>query len=182
MAIINKDGYITSHEVLNPVLTKSGKQYVAQILEEYGETTLNRVSNVDSVETVSSTWEKRPKSNIVKWLMDKSGRSINEIAECLGCTASYLNNKLHRDSFSLDDLIIVAYVCGYALTFTSNNPDDKERSTYQIDVQEYFSANNADALTRLFEFEKRTKERKKAEYDRLKAKLEQMKAEYGFDD
>lgn len=159
-----------------------GKSYVGEILKLYGDITLNQIADVEAVEPVSETWKDRPKSNIVKWLMDKSGRSLEEIAESLGCKPSYLNNKLHRDSFSLDDMIIVAYVCGYAITITSNNPDDEERSTFQIDVREYFGSSNPDALRNLYEYEKRMKIQKKAEYDALKARLEQMKTEYGFED
>ena len=114
--------------------------------------------------------------------MDKSGRSLDDVAEGLGCSTSYLNNKLHRYSFSLDDMIILAYVCGYALTFSSNSSDDKERSTFQIDVQDYFGANNTDALARLYAYEQKWKAQKKAEYDELKAKQEQMKSEYSFED
>lgn len=159
-----------------------GKALVDQFLEKYGDTPLSQIIGVDSVEMVSPTWENRPKSNMVKWLMEKSGRSLEDIAEGLGCSITYLNNKLHRDSFSLDDMIIVAYVCGYALTFTSNNPDDKDRSTFQIDVKDYFRARDTNALARLYEYEKRLKNQKKDEYEELKAKLAQMKAEYGFED
>jgi len=167
---------------INTDYVSKGKKYVDEFLRLYGDMPLSQIEGVESVEPVSSTWEDRPKSNIVKWLMYKSGRSLEEVAESLGCTTSYLNNKLHRDSFSLDDMIIVAYVCGYVMTFTSNNPDDEERSTFQIDVQEYFGSSNTEALRRLYEYEKRLKIKKKAEYDELKAKLEQMKAEYGFED
>ena len=167
---------------ITPESVSRGKAYVDEFLKQYGDVPLSQIAGVESVEPVSETWEDRPKSNIVKWLMDKSGRSLEEVAESLGCTTSYLNNKLHRDSFSLDDMIIVAYICGYAMTFTSNNPDDDKRSTFQIDVQEYFGSSNTEALRRLYEYEKRLKIKKKAEYDELKAKLEQMKAEYGFED
>ena len=161
---------------------RRGKAYLDELLKEYGDTPLSQIAGMESVEAVSETWEDRPKSNIVKWMMEKSGRTLADIAEGLNCTTSYLNNKLHRDSFSLDDLIIVAYICGYTMTFTSNNPDAKERSTFQIDVQEYFGSSNVEALERLYEYERRLKDRKKAEYDELKAKLEQMKTEYGFED
>ena len=114
--------------------------------------------------------------------MEKSGRSITDIAESLGCTVPYLNNKLYRDSFSLDDIIIIAYICGYVLTFTSNNPEAKERSTYQINVQDYFNSKDPEALKRLYEYEKKMKKKKKVEYENLKAQLEKMKTEYGFED
>lgn len=161
----------------------NGKSIAEQLTKLYDSCTLlSQISGMDTIETVSPTWESRPKSNIVKWLMDKSGRSLEDIAMALGCTTSYLNNKLHRDSFSLDDMIVVAYICGYALTFTSNNPDDKERSTFQIDVQDYFSSSNKDALERLYRCERQIKARKRAEYEALKTQLEKMKAQYGFED
>ena len=90
---------------ITPESVSRGKAYVDEFLKQYGDVPLSQIAGVESVEPVSETWEDRPKSNIVKWLMDKSGRSLEEVAESLGCTTSYLNNKLHRDSFSLDDMI-----------------------------------------------------------------------------
>ena len=81
-----------------------------------------------------------------------------------------------------DDIIVIAYVCGYGLTFTSNNPDEKERDTFQIDVHDYLAARNQKALLQLYDYEDKFMKKKKEEYDALKAKLEQMKSEYGFDD
>ena len=172
----------TSIAGISAAAVASTAMIVETLLKKYGDTPLSQIKGVESVETVSPTWENRPKSNIVKWLMDKSGRTLDEVAMGLGCTTTYLNNKLHRDSFSMDDMIIVAYVCGYGVTFTSNNPEDKERSTYQIDVQDYFGASDPAALERLLKYEKRLKIQKKDEYEELKAKLAQMKAEYGFED
>ena len=92
-----------------------GKAYIDEFLKQYGDVPLSQIAGIESGEPVSESWEDRPKSNIVNWLMDNSSRSLAEMVESLGCTTSYLNNKLHRDSFSLDDMIIVAYICGYAM-------------------------------------------------------------------
>ncbi len=163
-------------------MTERGKKVTEALLQEIGEYSFNKLDGVKTIDVVGPKWENRPKSNIVKWLMDKSDLSLDDLAEALGYSPSYLNNKLHRDSFSLDDLIVVAYICGYSLTFTSNNLDQENQESYQIDVKEYFSASNADALMKIVEYEQNMKERKKAEYDELKAKLEKLKAEFGFED
>ncbi len=160
----------------------TGAMVLNTLLKKYGDTPISQIKDLASVETVSPRWEDRPKSNIVKWLMDKSGRTLDEIAKGLGCTTTYLNNKLHRDSFSLDDMIIIAYICGYRVSFTSSNPDDKKHSTYQIDVLDYFGTSNTDAVERLLEFEKQQKIQKKDEYEELKARLAHLKEEYGFED
>lgn len=149
---------------------------------KFSDRPLNRVEGIETISTVKSKWEDRPRSNIIKWLMDKSGRTLEEVAEGLGRSVPYLNNKIHRGSFSIDELIIVAYICGYNVTLTSNNPDEEEHSTYQIDVQEYFSNYDEDVLTRLHTYEKKLKDRRRAEYDELKAQLEKMKADYAFED
>ena len=65
--------------------------------------------NIALVEPVSDTWKNRPKANIVKWLMKQSGVGLEEVAAHLGCSVSYLNNKLSRESFSFEDLILAAY-------------------------------------------------------------------------
>ncbi len=158
---------------IDPYAVERGRAYVKRLI---------KIEGLDSVETVSSTWENRPKSNIVKWLMEQSGRTLDEIARSLGCKTSYLNNKLHRDSFSVDDMVIIAYVCGYAMTFTANNPDDTTRSTFQIDVEKYFQSYDEEVLNRLRVCEQRLRMQKKDEYEELKAKLAQMKEEYGFED
>lgn len=167
---------------INPETVARGKAYTEAFLKKYGDTPLSQIEGMDTVGTVSTTWEERPRSNIVKWLMDKSGRSLEDIAAGLGCSVSYLNNKLHRDSFSLDDMIITSYVCGFALTFTSNDQDESKRCTYQIDVIDYFGSRDEEALARLYAYEKGLREQKKAEYEKMKAQLAQMQEEYGFED
>ena len=114
--------------------------------------------------------------------MDRSGCTMEDVATALGCSVPYLNNKLHRDSFSLDDMIIVAYICGYSMTFTSNDPEKRDLDTVQIDVKDYFAARDMEALDRLLLYEYEMKERKYLEYEELKAQLAKMKETYGFKD
>ena len=113
--------------------------------------------------------------------MSKSSKTTSDIATGLGCSKAYLNNKLHRNSFSLDDIIKVAYICGYSLTFTSNRPEENEHKSFQIDLGEYFKHNKW-ALIRLFNYDQDEKEKRRAKYETLKSELEHMKKEYGFDD
>ena len=181
-SIVSQKTSNTRLSEIDPSTVESGRRIVENLLQEIGDTPLSQLKGIESVDIVSATWEERPKSNIVKWLMDKSGKSIEDIAESLGCSTTYMNNKLYRDSFSFDDMIIVAYVCGYAMTFTANNPDDKMRDTYQINVEKYFNSYDEDALKRLRAYEQKLRMQKKDEYEELKAKLEQLKVEYGFED
>lgn len=162
----------------SPSTVGLGRAAVEALLEEYGDIQLSRIEGLPSVGTVSQTWRNRPKSNIVKRLMEKSGRTLDEIAEGLGCSKSYLNNKLHRDSFSVDDLVIIAYICGYAVAFIAKGADSDVQDQIQIDVEEYFSSYDDDALNRLKKHERGNRLR----YEELKARVAQMKAEYGFED
>ena len=133
-------------------------------------------------EPVSTIRKDKPKSNIVKWLINQSDRSLEEIAESLDCTTSYLHKKFDIDSFSLDDIIIVARVCGYTITFNSNSPTDKKNSSFKINIKEYFEPINSDVLKRINKIEEKRKALKLEEYKMLKLKLKELEAEYGFKD
>lgn len=135
-----------------------------------------------SVDPVSETWEDRPKANIVKWLMQQSNTSLEAVAEHLGCTVTYLNNKLFRDSFSFEDLILVAYACGYSFALVNNNTELEAQDAYRIDLIEHFRHNAPEVLDRVNAIEERIQQERRAEYEQKKAELERMKAEYGFED
>lgn len=156
--------------------------WVEQYLKENEIAPLSLVEGIPTITPVNSKWKDRPKSNIIKWFMETSGRTSEEVSNGLDCNDAYFNNKLYRDSFSLEDILIAAYICGYAVTFTSINTDIDKRSTYQIDTQDYFRATDAEALQRLWTYEKDLRERKKEQYKILKAQLERMKDEFGFED
>lgn len=165
---------------------EAGKKFVADFLKKYGDLPVSSLGevfpDVDPIDFVSATWEDRPKANMVKWLMSKGRVSLDTIAEYLGCSRQYLNNKLTRDSFSFDDLVIVAYACGFSFTLTSNSEDQEKRSTYRVDIVDYFKACDDDVLVRISDIEKKSKEAKRAEYESKKAELERMRQEFGFED
>jgi len=175
-------GNSNRHIVIRPSLVTEGENAVQEIMKKYGDVPLSQLTDMGSVKLMNNTWDNRPRSNIVKWMMDKSGKNVEDLAESMGCTTTFVNNKLFRGTFSFDDLIIIAYICGFLITITENNPDEKERRTYQIDVKDYFRNYNTDILDSLFAYEEKRRNEKKAEYDELKAKLEKMKEEYGFED
>ena len=151
-------------------------------MEDYLGIPLKQVDGMESVGTVKDTWEDRPRTNLVKWLMEKSGKSVEEIASAMGRSVAYLNNKIHRGTFSLDEVIFISYICGFAITMTSNDPDAKDLPSYQIDVYEYFHKYDEEALKRLYEYEKKMRDQKKEEYEKLKDQLEKMKEQFGFED
>lgn len=81
-------------------------------------------SAVKTLDVVHERWANKHKSNIVKWLMKKRGLSHEETAKILGVSKSYFNNKLFRDSFSFEDLLMVAYSCGYDFILSDGNSEE----------------------------------------------------------
>ena len=156
---------------ISPVTVLRGKEAVEAFLKEYGDLP---VSSLEPIYTVSKTWENRPKANMVKWLMDKSGVSLDTLASYLGCSRQYLNNKLTRDSFSFDDLVIAAYVCGFTFTLTSNEEKDGKQDVYRVDLVEYFKA-SPDVLDRISnkKNESVVADNLRAEYQKKMAELEE---------
>ena len=141
------------------------------------------------VEPVSDTWKTRPKANMVKWMMKQSGVGLETIAAHLGCQVNYLNTKLARDSFSFEDLIIVAYACGYTFVLANNNGE--EEPAFRVDLIRHFENSEPEVLERINEIEEKAQlqaarreeyEKKKAEieqeYAKQKAELEKMREEY----
>lgn len=159
-----------------------GKEALERLLKEIGDTPMSKLRDMDAVDYDNPKWHDRPKTKILKWLMEQSGVGVDLLAEYLGCSKQYLNNKMTRDSFSVDDLIIAAYACGYEFTLTSNTEDKEKRESYVIHIDEYFKAVDDEVLVRISDIEKESKANIKAEYERKKAELERMKQEYGFDD
>lgn len=161
---------------------KEKERTLDEYIEKTGNLPCSQIAGVEFVGAVSGIWSERPRSNLVKHLMGRSGKTKEEIAACLGVSTRYFNNKLHRDCFSLDEIIAVAYVCGYLMMFRGNNPKAQEQDSFQIDVQEYFAARDRETLLRLYQHDEWIREKKKAEYDDLRVRLEQMKAAYSFED
>ena len=130
------------------------------------------------VELVSKTWEKRKKTNLIKWLIKNSDISLDTLANYLNCSKQYLNNKLNRDSFSLEDLIITAYACDFTLSLLSNDGEKK----YYIDVNDFFN-DDKDTLERIQNLKySTTLDHIRMEYEQKKAELKKIKEKYGFED
>ena len=146
-----------------------GKQFVDRFLEVYGD--------IPMVDIVSDTWEKRKKTNLIKWMMMKSDVSVDRLAEFLGCSKQYLNNKFNRDSFSIDDLVIAAYACNFTITLLENEGNSKCR----INPEDFFNA-EPDIWNRISSIMDDDRKSKRAEYEQKKAELERLREEYGFDD
>ena len=153
----------------------------AKVSADNAQRTAERVE--DSVDTVSDTWKNRPKANMVKWLMKQSGVSLEVVAAHLGCSVSYMNNKLTRDSFSFEDLILAAYACGYTFVLVNNNEEISSEDSFRVDLFQHFeNEEGQEVLERINAIEEEKKKAKRAEYEAKKAELERMKAEYGFED
>lgn len=75
------------------------------------------------------TYKNRPLSLLVIKLMKKSGLTKDEVADALFIDRKYLNNKLSRNSFSFNDIVLVAHACGYEMIFT--NPKEKDFFAFQ---------------------------------------------------
>ena len=130
---------------------------------------------------------------MVKWMMKQAGVSLETIAEHLGCTVSYLNTKLARDSFSFEDLIVIAYACGYTFILANNNGE--EEPVFRVDIIRHFENSEPEVLERINAIEEKTqlqvtkwqeyqkkKEEIEQEYEKQMAKLEKMREEYGIKD
>ena len=148
---------------------EEGKNYVDQFMRCYGD--------IPMIELVSGTWEKRKKTNLIKWMMIKSNITVDKLAEFLGCSKQYLNNKFNRDSFSIDDLVIVADACNYTIAFLENDGSNQCRVS-----PENFFGEESDTWERISMLKNECKDNKRAEYEQKKAELEHMKKVYGFED
>lgn len=60
-------------------------------------------------------------SNVIKTMMASSGIKQKDVAEALELKASAISNKFARDSFSLEELIVIAELCGYSISLTKEN-------------------------------------------------------------
>ena len=176
---------------LSPVSIAAAGLVVASLMTKYTSFLVNK--KTAPLDPVSETWKDRPKANMVKWMMKQSGVSLETIAEHLGCKVNYLNTKFSRDSFSFEDLIIIAYACEYTFILANNNGE--EEPAYRVDIIRHFENSEPEVLERINAIEEKTQlqvtkrqeyEKKKAEiemeYKKQKAELERMKEEFGIED
>lgn len=85
---------------------------------------------MEIVELTSATWAIRKRSNIVKWLMERDRRTPQEMANALGVSLGYFNNKLTRNSWSIDDIYVLAKYCRFSLALI----DETTKQSYDINL------------------------------------------------
>ena len=127
----------------------------------------------DKVTLVSPCWKEKHSTNLIRWLMVQADMKPAVLAEYLGITPGYLNNRFQRNSFGIHDVIIAAYATGFKLMLV--NKDTKR--AYEIDYRDYLT----DAqLKRLERAEVMKKEALYQEYLTYKQLAKQMEETYGF--
>ena len=62
-----------------------------------------------------STYMHRRRSNLITWMMDKSGTDAEAVSKALEISKEHFSSKLNRDSFSIEDVVVVSEACGYSL-------------------------------------------------------------------
>ncbi len=155
-----------------------GKQEVdGQMSRQKVDSNAEAEKKIPSVGLVNEIWDKRRKSNLVKWLMAKSNVSMEEMADYLDCSKQYLNNKFSRDCFSMEDTVIAAYACDCTLAVMSNDG----RNIQRLDPEEFLSGDE-EAWKRVTALRDKSVRNRRAEYEQRKAELERMRREYGFED
>lgn len=124
-------------------------------------------------------WEKRPKSLLIKELMEHSGCSASDFSETLGYSERYFNLKLARESFSFEDILALLYASNLTM-FLVNNDDG---STWKMISSKEWCPEETKRFDELQNLkQKQVYEKKHSEYEKLKTELETMKKLYGFED
>ena len=128
------------------------------------------------------------KSGIIKKMMKNAGIDIHCLAEYLGCEDQSLRNKFSRDSFSIDDLVITTYACGYSVYIVSDNEKDvvvmhdanyKRKEAFFIDPKTYFSNSKKEIWERIERLKRCSIIEKTKEYEFLKRRLNELEKELG---
>lgn len=108
----------------------------------------------------------KTKSDLIKYIRTINDLSNSEMAFFLGRTLRYFNNKLSRNSFSIEDLSTVCYCCDLKLIIESNN-----------DGRVIFDLTNVFANK---EVKEKINKEKFREYLELKSKIEDLEEKYPY--
>jgi len=154
--------------------TERGKQFVDSLLEQYGDMPIRQLGTIISE-------NEQAKTVLIRWMMKNSGISLERLAKYLGCMPQSLRNKMVRDSFSFDDLVICAHACNCSIQI-KNNSQEGDDGILVIDPMDFFNSSDPEntILERLHELDQEDLAAKEEEYLKLKEELERMQAEYGF--
>jgi len=156
--------------------TNLGKQYVDKLFsEQNGDVSISQLGAVIAD-------NKQSKTVLIRWMMRKSGITLERLARYLGCMPQSLRNKMVRDSFSIDDLVICAHACNCSIQIR-NNAESDGNNTLVINPYDFFRSSETETsvLERLEMLDKEDYKEKEKEYLVLKEELERMRAEYGFE-
>lgn len=110
------------------------------------------------------------KSSLIKTILSNSIRSTSELASYLGYSKGYFDNKLHRNSWSFEDIVSTADYCGYHVKLV---PDDIYK-----DVLEEIEINPENFMTdRCKKGREEDYKKKHDEYVKKKMELEELAKE-----
>ena len=82
-------------------------------------------------------------STHLKEMMKNADVTVPEAAECIGCSVGTFRNKLSKDRFSVNELMILCEICNYHLAFIPNSLEldtsscNDSTSPYLFDVDSY---------------------------------------------
>lgn len=120
------------------------------------------------IELTGPRWVDRPKSNLVNWLLKNSNAERKELAMLLGINRAAFDNKMTRNSFSVEDILLIADACGFSIAVVSKT----DRSVHELNFR-YFVGDISEQSEKFLSL-------KRAEYDRLKEKAKKLEEEFGF--
>ncbi|MGI6105125.1 MAG: hypothetical protein ACOYD7_02910 [Raoultibacter sp.] len=163
---------------------KEKKTKAAMLVEAMAE---EAKADSDATTAIEETWDEEewqshPKSNMVKWMMDRAQISVERLSRYLGCKPQSLRNKMFRDSFSIDDLVATSYACGFTITFLENEAPGRGEEFLVIDPELFFEKSNPAALDRLKAADDKEMAEKEARYRKLVAELKEMQSELGIEE
>lgn len=120
------------------------------------------------IELTDPRWVDRPKSNLINWLLKNSNVNRQDLMVLLNVSRPYFENKMSRNCFSLEDILLAADLCNFSLALVSK----KDRSVHELNYRE-FVGDISEQSGKFLSF-------KRAEYDQLKEKARRLEEEFGF--
>lgn len=108
-------------------------------------------------------------SAIIRELMDSAKINQKALSVFLDCKPQSLANKFIRNSFSLDDFIIAAFACDYALLLHNKKTGVDKELTPEI----FFQSKNPETLARINRLKK---EKRMNRITELRKELKELEA------
>lgn len=121
------------------------------------------------IELTNPKWVDRPKSNLINWLLKNSNAKRQDLMVLLNVSRPYFENKMSRNCFSLEDILLAADLCNFSLALVSK----KDRSVHELNFRDFVGD--------ISEQSEKFLSLKRAEYDRLKEKVKKLEEEFGFE-